>query len=369
MKNRKVGIRGAYGEYNFGDDALMYFLYKWAKRNKINANFIGKEANYVSNFIPSKFYITKEKFHKYYFRSLIYGGGTQFFSFENTPRSGSKLKLLFRNPRLFIKKVQLAFEKKVISKQSNYDFLYSVGVGLGPFKEGSEIEKIAKDKISNMRGVFVRDKFSYNFTKPYNTNTFLSTDICFLPDIIDFKPFYNNSKKINKIGVILRDWSYSKEGAEYLDRVIEEASKLNSKYQVEFILFKDEVHCEMSIKNLGFNIIKWNPENHNLEDFISSLSSFDLFISSRFHGVIFGALLHIPSIAIEIEPKLKVTKEMLEDGVEIWKQPFTDDLEGIVTNIDYETAKLSLKVAVKKHNKLATDMFNNLLALIKTITS
>lgn len=366
MKNRKVGIRGAYGEYNFGDDALMYFLYKWAKRNRINAIFIGKEANYVVKFIPSKFYITKEKFHQYYFKSLIYGGGTQFFSFENTPRSDSKLKLLFRNPRLFIKKVQLALEKKVISKQSNFDFLYSVGVGLGPFKKGSEMERIAKDKISNMYGVFVRDQFSYNFAKPYNINTFLSTDICFLPDVLDFEPFYNKSEAVNKIGIILRDWSYSTAGAKYLERVIEEASKLGSKYQVEFILFKDEAYCEMSIKNLGFNIVKWNPENQTLEDFMLTLSDFDLFISSRFHGIIFGALLHIPSIAIEIEPKLKVTKEMLEDGVEIWRQPFTDDLESIVKNIDYKTAKLSLKGAVKKHNKLATEMFNNLLALIKT---
>lgn len=369
MKNRKVGIRGAYGEYNFGDDALMYFLHNWAKVNSIDANFIGKEAKYISNYIPSNRYIVKEEFHRYFFETLIYGGGTQFFSFERSIPSDSKLKLLFRNPFLFLKKVKLTLEKKVNMKQLNYNSLFSVGVGLGPFKVQSEIETIAKKQISNMQGVFVRDKFSYTFAKSHNSNTYLSTDICFLPDVIDFKPYYNNSNRIKKIGIILRDWSYSTSGAQYLKRVIEEAIKLSGSFQVEFILFRDEPLCEENINNLGFNIIKWNPKSQNLEDFIKILSDFDLFISSRFHGVIFGALLHIPSIAIEIEPKLKVTKELLENGVEVWQQPFTEDLGAIIKKINYEEAKKSLTEGVKKQNKLATEMFENLLTLIKTTTT
>lgn len=369
MENKKVGVRGAYGERNFGDDALMYFLYSWTKRNKIEASFIGKKAKYISSFIPEKSYILKEKFHRYYFETLIYGGGTQFFSFENKLPSESKLKLLLTNPLLFIKKARLVIEKKTNPNQLKHKFLYSVGIGLGPFQKNSEIEYSAKQKISNMQGVFVRDQFSYEFAKPHNKNTFLSTDICFLPNVIDFKPYYNDSKDIKRIGIILRDWNYSSSGSQYLNRVIEEAHKLNESYQVDFILFKDEDSSEKAISNLGFNIIKWKPETQSLEDFIKILSSFDLFISSRFHGVIFGALLRIPSIAIEIEPKLRVTKELLQDGVVIWEQPFTEELDTLVKKINYEEAKASLIEMVSIHNNLATEMFNNLLKIIKETAS
>ncbi|PIA79012.1 hypothetical protein BFR04_05685 [Gaetbulibacter sp. 4G1] len=366
MKKKTLGIRGAYGESNFGDDALMFFLYKWAEENQLEAFFIGKENNYIKYYIPNDYYISKEKSYRYFFNVLIFGGGTQFFSFEKKIEANSKLKILFKDPIYFFKKVLMTLEKRFLTKEKNYNFLFSIGIGLGPFVSNSKIENTAKLKIKSMHGLFVRDDFSFNFAKKQNKETFMATDICFLPEIIDFKPYKKTTNKIKKIGVILRDWKYSNEGQKYLNRIIEEAKHLtDNNYKLDFILFKEEVDCESKLTNLNYNVIKWNPNNQTLEGFIKILSGYDLFISARFHGVIFGALLNIPSIAIEIEPKLKITKELLGRGVRVWEQPFNKNLLEIIEGFDYKQAKQTLNSAVKKHNFLAQNMFDELLKMIE----
>lgn len=220
-----------------------------------------------------------------------------------------------------------------------------------------------------MKGVYVRDKFSYEFSKEINQNTYLATDICFLPNILNFTPYFNKSNEVKRIGIIVRDWEFSKEGNLYFERVLEEADKLISdSYVLDFILFRDEPMCELQLNNTNHRIIKWNPDTQNLDDFLRVLSNYDLFVSSRFHGVIFGALLNIPSIAIEIEPKLRVTKELLDNGVSIWEQPFSEDLSLKIGNINYIEAKESLKIAVRNQEMNAVKMFDNLLREIKQVS-
>src|SRR5690606_851795 len=165
--------------------------------------FIGNKASYIYKILPKGTYILKERFHRYYFNTLIYGGGTQFFSFENVLRPQSKLKLLFTSPIELFRKVIFAIDKRLFVRTPNFNFLYSVGVGLGPFIKNSNIEFFAQNQIKKMQGVFVRDQFSYEFAKPHNANTFLYTDICFLPEIFDLNPYLNTSKEIYKIGIIL----------------------------------------------------------------------------------------------------------------------------------------------------------------------
>ncbi|MCA0131294.1 polysaccharide pyruvyl transferase family protein [Winogradskyella alexanderae] len=365
MTKIKIGIRGAYGEQNFGDDALMLFLYKWSKKNNLGIKFIGNENEYISQLIPADSYIFKTQFHKNKFDILILGGGTQFFSFENSPKPTNKLTLLFTKPQVFFSKVYGALEKKLIYKQTNYKYLYAAGIGLGPFVKDSENEILAKEQLSKMQGLYVRDTYSFNFAKSINHNTFLGTDICFLPDIYDMSPYYNTSDKVVKVGIIVRDWNYSKAGQNYLSKIIKQARKISDAgYFVTFICFKNEPQCEELIDQNNFEKLKWDPIKNTLEDFIKELSLFDLFVSARFHGVIFGALLGVPSIAIEVEPKLKVTKELLDDGVEVWEQPFSSELLDIIQKLNYLNAKQSLKTAVNTQRDRAKEMFNRLLAAI-----
>ena len=356
-----IGIRGAYGEQNFGDDALMLFIYQWALNNNLDVHFIGRQHPYIYKLIPEEKYIFKEKWHKYYFDTLILGGGTQFFSFQKSLKGDNKFNLFFLNPVQFFRKLIGYVEKKFIYKPINYNELYALGIGLGPFIKNSRQEALAMTQIPRMKGLFVRDHYSYSFANPLNSNAFKGTDICFLSGLYDFSEFTNSSKTINKIGIIVRDWNYSEEGNRYLENLLKQTKQIsNATYEVVFILFKDEVECEKQINLSGYDILKWNPNHYKLEDFIKELSIFDLFISARFHGVIFGALLGIPSISIEIEPKLRVTKELLNNGVFIWEQPFNSDLLELIEGINYQETVKSLNKAVEQQKLVAKDMFEKL---------
>jgi len=73
------------------------------------------------------------------------------------------------------------------------------------------------------------------------------------------------------------------------------------------------------------DILCWDPYTMTLDDFTRRLSEYDLLIAARAHGVIIGAALGIPSIAIVIEPKLRLVCERLTGGTEMWCPPFDSD--------------------------------------------
>lgn len=365
-KKIKLVIKGAYGESNFGDDALMLYLLKWATKHNIKPFFIGKKAKYLRKYIPLHKYILVDYCHRYHYETLILGGGTQFFSFSNMPKKKDKWHLLFSRPILFFRKALIFLEKKVLFPKVAFEKVYSLGIGLGPFEKESERELMAKNQLKDMKGIYVRDKFSYEFAKKINRNTYLATDICFLSDIVDFEPYINHSNRIKRIGVVVRDWGFSSEGGQYFERILEETNDLiTNSYEVDFILFKNEPSCELRLSKTNHKILKWDPEKSDFKQFLKALSSYDLFISARFHGVIFGALLNIPSIAIEIEPKLKVTRELLNEGVFVWEQPFTESLIPKINGMDYLKIKETLKEAVKHQGIIANKMFCDLLERIK----
>ena len=81
----QIVIKGAYGESNFGDDALMLILFNYLKQ-KIDVQqiaFICKNVSYLSTFIPEAKILTIEEQKVVTAELFIYGGGTQFFSFQD----------------------------------------------------------------------------------------------------------------------------------------------------------------------------------------------------------------------------------------------------------------------------------------------
>jgi polysaccharide pyruvyl transferase WcaK-like protein len=358
MDKIAIAIRGAYGEGNFGDDALMFYLNKWFKTQGLDVTFVGKKNDYVTQFISNQNYVLKEDFHRYKCENLILGGGTQFFSFHKLTIQQSKWVLLIKNPRDLLKKFVSKIEKAILYKEINYEHLLSLGIGLGPFIPNSLQVEIAKQKLSSMDFIAVRDNYSYKFSKQCNSNTYLGTDICFLPGLIDFNKLINTSQKIKKIGVIVRDWNYTETGDKYMLKLfieIRELSRLG--YEITFIYFKPELRCQKYFDKLSLPKIEWQPDKESIEEFLFKISGFDLYVSSRFHGIIFGALMNIPGIAIEIEPKLGICKELLGDGVEVWHEPFNDSLVEMIKNFDLKRAKQALHDEVSKQNIKANEMF------------
>ena len=372
-KSEKViGIRGAYGEQNFGDDAIMLFLYRWFKKKNINVVFIGKPNRYVEILFPACNYIHKEEEHKYDFDFLILGGGTQAFSFSKASKWKKwkgHIGILISDPIKGLLKLTRFIKKRRTITSSSSQKLIGLGIGFGPFLKDSKIQINTEQLIQNMEVLYVRDKLSYDFASQHNNNTYLYSDICYLADIMDFSKSKKNPNTIRSIGIIIRDWEHDDAGNKYYKKLQVQIQELRKDgYLVQYILFKEEDYWIKYLNENNEQYIIWQPNEQSIENFVEVLGTFDLFISARFHGVIFGALLGIPSISIEVEQKLALVSRMIYGNELVWKQPFNpEELKELLSRAHIEYDSLIKKINDSNHKNMlkSNQMFKDLLLNIK----
>jgi len=365
QKKVEVLVKGAYGAKNFGDDALQHYLIEWFKQNKYNVAFITKKANYLNNLFPNTVLFSQETAFNIKAKTLILGGGTQFFGFK---KISTQQKLLFYFKHFSLSKLFFTFQKRVLKKEMSAEKSIGLGLGLGPFKVNSSQFLSAKKQVSQLDKVFTRDRLSFEFSKAINPKTQQFIDICFLPEIIDFSIFKSKKNKVKKVGVIVRDWNLSNEGKEYYNKLQEQVKELESQgYSTTYILFKPEVYWENYLTENKINYLRWDPEIMSIQDFLKTLSQFDLMVSARFHGLIFSSLLGIPCISIAVEQKLEIIKEILPNSLQIWPYPFTDKLIDKIKYVDenYNLVKSVLEKEVISNQQIAEKMFTRLDHILK----
>ncbi len=366
-RNVDILVKGSYGAKNFGDDALQYFLIEWFKKNKFKVAFITKHAGYLKKIFPDVKLYSQEKAFNINSKVLILGGGTQFFAFKKITL---KEKLAFYIKNLSLNKLLFTFQKRVLKKEINSQRIIGLGLGLGPFQENTKELEAASQDIKHLDEVFTRDRLSFEFSKVLNEKTFQFTDICFLPEIIDFSKFQRKRGKINKIGIIVRDWNFSEKGNQYYTKLQSESNYIKELgYLTTFILFKPEAYWEEFLKSKNEKYIAWNPDTMQIHDFLNELSKFDLMISARFHGIIFAALLGIPSISIGIEQKLEIVAEFFPKSLKVWPYPFTKSLVDKIQQLDknYSEIQQNLQQETLRNHELANSMFIKLNQLLLEI--
>jgi len=131
---------------------------------------------------------------------------------------------------------------------------------------------------------------------------------------------------------------------------------------VQFIVFSDLRDNDWlnTLKLINEDILVWNPDIDRIENFMDKLNNFDLFISARFHGVIFSTLLNKPAISIAIEPKLELVKE--NAVCKVW-HPMNDNKEQLLSfvndyNAGYEKSVIDCQNLVAEKSKLYSDMLD-----------
>ncbi|WP_162984905.1 polysaccharide pyruvyl transferase family protein [Mesonia aquimarina] len=358
-------VKGAYGAKNFGDDALQFFLTEWFKKNHYKVAFITKKSKYLKKMFPNTRLISQDQAFNVDAKTLILGGGTQFFAFN---KISFKEKLAFYIKHLSFKKLLFTFQKRVLKQKMRANKSIGLGLGLGPFQENTPQLTAASNSIAALDEVFTRDRLSFEFAKSLNSKALKFTDICFLPGIIDFSKFKQPKTKIKKVGIIVRDWNLSSEGKQYYKKLQQEVERLKSLgYLPTYILFKPESYWQEYLENQQEKYIVWNPEKMKIVDFLKELMEFDLMISARFHGIIFASLLGIPSISIGIEQKLKVVGEFFPNSLQVWPYPFSEDLIEKVNDVqkNYAQVQKSLQQETNNNQILAQNMFNELKKVIQ----
>jgi len=379
MKNHyRIIIKGGYGLYNFGDDALMVAAYHVA-RNVFATDeiaFLCWDAPYIYKLIPEAHIIPiNDVAKKTQTDILLYGGGTQFYSFPL-----SRIRLLkiekIKNLLLYLFRPHAVFEevKHRIKKSPEliaHNRSAALGIGLGPFESSSIEEKRTQRLLKKMEFVAVRDPISAKLCQSWGINSFIhGTDLCYLPNLWDIdrskKNDHSLSPSFEKIGVIVRDWKHNIEGMAYFEKIfhlIHELRRKNKK--VNFILFKKfDIEWLDRLEERGENSIVWDPDSNNINEFLEILSGFDAFITARYHGAVFASLLGKPSLCIAIEPKLEIIADQLKNLAAVWRTPY-DNEKALRMIQQLEINAKSLDAVIELATQRAVQMSQNCIAYLK----
>lgn len=381
-KKYKIAVKGGYGLHNFGDDALIYVLYSILSEiySPNDILIICGDNKYMPDQIKglsSKNMVYFTSKHKdFEVKHLIFGGGTQFYSFKNDYRKGLDFYFFkgLIQPHLLISdlltKLKLKNKKTELPLKS-YEKTHLLGVGFGPFFKGSRKDE-AKRFLSTASTIIVRDEFSKEFAETVSESSqevIMLPDLCFINKYYDIQYVDKKISKPKKIGIILRDWTHDQSGSEYLNNVLEfEKTLADEGYKTEFILFskRSDIICQQKLL-CKKNVSIYQAENTSIESYSKYLGGFDMFITSRFHGAVFASLLGIPFITVAVDQKLVLFSEKAGLNKFVWKPDFdTAELHSLfnVAVSDFKGLKDKVKKFRSNEIKEAAILYDKLIEIL-----
>lgn len=337
-----IYVRGSYGPSNLGDDVLMTTVSKLIGQSFPTKKTLVSASNpeLAKAFLPECDYVDLRLPIKC--RIAIFGGGGQFFSFKtegNPKRRSLSIALRSLSWKSFMQRliVETRFGRGVAFDAIN---TAALSVGVGPFENGeNEFNFIrAKNNLKRCDFISVRDEMSHEICLKINPQkTRLHTDLSFLKDywLTEASPSTIPHNKKNQFGVIPRGWSKGQTPALHLERLIEQVSNLEHK---PILISLDADNDTQVISSLpDFEWLIWNPTKATPAEFLSTIAQkCDYLVSTRAHGVMLPAALGIPSIAVQIEPKLANIQSYFPNGTTLIKPDRIQQLPEILASFSKE---------------------------------
>ena len=354
-------IEGAFGEENFGDDALMMVLHRELTRYVHPKNIVirTKIGSFCENFdylCPGSPVYIPGQFHRVKAKHKIYGGGTQFFSFGNERTAFDKIKLYGRQaPNIILRKII----NKCHSFSTYPQQVHYLGVGLGPFCN----DVVPKNIISSLNEaatLSVRDTNSSALLDRVGATYSKDADICFLENY-EYKSPRLREKPENAL-IILRDWDFDNEflNMDSIIDVIEAQDGIN----YSFALIGGDRRWKDKFEDRNVNYYHYRSGPGEIDKFIQHLKSFDVIVSARYHGLVYATLLGVPSIAIAVEPKLSVAAKDLNLAGIVGVHDLSS-LSAVINNMNYRLAIERIRNTVIEQRVLAKRMLIDLVEKLK----
>lgn len=376
----KIIVRGGYGLTNFGDDALLKSLHEdyFSDFKNRDLAYSCTNVEYLKKYIPGFDILPLNTNYNEMCETLVYGGGTQFYSFD---KNGIREKIsnniqLLKRPIALINKVFSVLHRKSIRRNTKALSLKSIalGIGVGPFLSEADpkVEENVKHLFKRMEFVGVRDVYSYNKCKEWGIENYnLYADLCFkMSHPLFFKQNINNS--IQNIGIIVRDWNRTKEGGSYREALMQFTNNVEKdNIKVHFFVFAKNSDMGwinyLSQKERNYDL--WDPDVDDFNNYLEKLDVMDVFVTARYHGAIFASMLGKPFITIEVEQKLKMVSELFSNGSQNWSYPFDpSDLHNkyLEINNNYVNNSLVIAKTANEQRGLAFKMYDDLQIKLKT---
>jgi len=375
MEQFKVIIVGWYGNRNLGDDALMLANFEVMKKvyEPGEIAFVCKPDTYLSRIIPGAQVIPHDPHRRLKGEILVYGGGTQFYSFPLTRERNSflmKLKAISSPRGMF-----LYLHDKVMPAKWVFEKRIALGIGVGPFVRDSKEETYASKLFKELDCVSVRDPASYGLCAKWGVERLtLGSDLCYMKELWGMPEIHGNSKEINKnnIGIIIRDWPHTIDGARFVGPLLEAAAALSSEgFGVTFISLcpASDEQCLEILKTTDYEVMTWDPSAHSVGEFVKSLARFAIIVTARYHGAVLASTIGIPVVTIDIEQKLSLVSGILSDQRYSWHPPFDAIvLCRLVKDIlnSYQQVKTVIDSAVYAQRCKVAEMLKELYFIMQT---
>lgn len=347
-----VVLHGGYGYGNLGDDLLMVSLYNLLLHGDGGRTIgitVPCDVDYIPRLVPEARVIRRDIPVHVGATSYIYGGGTQWYSFPGLcdqspnatpaectpPAEQGRLLAACRVARRFAGRARRRLRGGMHTPRHDevpqfgvaYGQALAVGVGIGPFLVGGEDE--VRDTLRGCEWVAVRDAASLQYCRQWGLDqAYLGADVCFIHELWTSAnvSHLNAMRGARDVLVVVRDWQHSREGWAYMESLPYAVRLLRRDgVRVTYCAFSKlrEGDYVRRLVESGEDVLVWNPDGpESPESFALRLSQFSLVVSARYHGVVIASVLGVPSVAVEVEPKLALVSEALADGCQLWPQPF-----------------------------------------------
>lgn len=328
-------LQGYYGFGNFGDDLLLKSIEAivrglWPRAAiDLFVNFTGDVSGsdgtphyreYVRSFLSGPVDLVDWTSHGHY-DLILHGGGGVFFSVGDdglTYRVGSSVVRTVGAPmwaalasslrRLLSRPERITAERRV-----------AIGVGLGPFGRGDRRFLADAETLGRLHRIAVRDEVSLSEARRLGLGdrTKAFTDIAFALDL----PRAPARDATPRIGLVIC------QGKRFSDLMVNFVRR-SDVYEVVPILF-DENADRKAIAQLeaeGIQPLVWRPREMDIEQFCRHLGQFELIVTNRAHGAIAAALIGVPTLILDTDPKLRSIHAMLTQGSFLIRPGSVDEL-------------------------------------------
>lgn len=310
-KFKHIAVSGAFGEGNFGDDLLLLgYLRFLVYEHKIPACkicVVARSNDKLKRKILALYpgiSVVKKNFFGFVFTSFnIFAGGTQFYSFKS---SANKYKQLLSRISFHLSHKRLMARDTIM-----------LNVGLGPF--AGDISHRLINKINAACYVSVRDDVSLRYCNELRYSpSRLGADIGYMPELYsNFKwgaskaPTNYRSGELKAL-IILRDWhDFDMEAS--IKKISISLSNKGIKACFYVMSPHRDIELKAVLKKWKIDFVEWHEGE--ISDCLDYISGFDFLITSRYHAVVSAAVLSIPSICINIEPKLDIVSRQLNTNL------------------------------------------------------
>ena len=314
MTTPRILIVGYYGRGNFGDDLLLHITFRLLKTalptSQISIIVDGNDGHYIQTMLDDVTILPPGRHG--HFDYIIHGGGGVFFDFESYGLMSVIAERIIHTIGLanFIRMEKML--RSIVRKpRTTATRRIGLGIGVGRFSNGSKRLRNSVPILADFSALWLRDDESsanlQRFASIMRADIIHGSDLAFLTDqwLPPLPP--RTPAPRPRLGIALRDWPQQHITAEFL-------KKLSEHYSITGFILDATTDTNMQQLLNAYSRHIWQPSNLRVGDFATALATQDVILTSRAHGAICGACVGVPTVIVNIEPKLEQVHAMLPNA-------------------------------------------------------